>query len=442
MGFSRSEAESTVYHLSKQPQSSSPNPEIHRSLVPSTAHSSVSLPSSIYLASISSNIDINRLPGQLTSLANSNAVTIAATCAAITSVVCGYPFDSIKTRMQVFRFSSTLDCVRSTYTNEGIAGFYRGVVPVVASISVLRSLSFSLYNSGKQQVSAMLPADSDPLSKLIISSSVSGAIAGSVIATLNAPIDFIKLQKQLERMVATNDVKLAAHLMEEAVHSTPAAAASLGEGAGAMASATANAVRAASTVAESAAETSKSVSSVKKIPPLPVNFALTPDSSRSATAPETVPKSRSSWQWARYIVKVKGPSGLYSGYSMHLLRDAIGTSMYFCGYETCKYLLTPTGSEAGPLLHMLSGGMAGSLSWIVLFPIDITKSVLQREALNGTPKYDTALQFVKSRWSKRGLRGFYSGIGPQLLRSFPVHSINFLIYEAVVKWCRNLGNEP
>ncbi|KAI8908635.1 mitochondrial carrier domain-containing protein [Powellomyces hirtus] len=356
----------------------------------------------------------------LAGLTRTHAVTIAATSAAITSVVCGYPFDSIKTRMQAFRYDNTMACVRSTFHAEGLAGFYRGVMPVAASISVLRSISFSLYNGGKQEISALLPEGTTPLTSLMISSSISGAMAGSVVATLNSPVDFIKLQKQLERIVVTAKPTAMADMVGEAVTSAPTAAAGLGEGASAAAAAGARGIDA---------------------PAMRTPSHGSGHGSASTSSLSAPPKIKSTTEWARHIVELKGPSGLYSGYSMHLVRDAIGTGMYFCGYETCKHLLSTyvSGAPAGPLTYMMAGGLAGSLSWIVLFPIDVTKSVLQREALQRHPKYSTALQFVKMRWAKGGIRGFYNGIGPQLLRSFPVHSINFLVYENVVKWCRTVG---
>ncbi|KAJ3185027.1 hypothetical protein HDU87_002593 [Geranomyces variabilis] len=389
--------------------------------------------------------------------AQTHAVTIAATSAAVTSVICGYPFDSIKTRMQAFRYESSMACIRSTFHAEGLAGFYRGVLPIAASISVLRSISFSLYNGGKTEVRALLPADMPPLTALLVSSAVSGAFAGSVVATLNAPIDFIKLQKQLERIVVNTGARgggAAASAAASAVVAAdavvvaagvPTAAAGLGEGAAGAAAAAAAASETAASVDARRAPSHGSgrsqypnTSSTRQPVPLSASPAV--------VAVTTQPTTKSTTEWARHIVNMKGPSGLYSGYSIHLVRDAIGTAFYFSGYEFCKHVLTKylgTGADGQPgaVTYMLAGGIAGTLSWLVLFPIDITKSVLQREALQHRPKYLTALQFITTRWRKSGIRGFYNGIGPQLVRSFPVHSINFLVYENVVRWCRARGAE-
>ena len=37
-----------------------------------------------------------------------------------------YPLDSVKTRLQAYKFASFSDCLRHTYRTEGLHGFYRG----------------------------------------------------------------------------------------------------------------------------------------------------------------------------------------------------------------------------------------------------------------------------------------------------------------------------
>ncbi|KAI8820456.1 mitochondrial carrier domain-containing protein [Fimicolochytrium jonesii] len=367
------------------------------------------------------------------SLVRQHAVTISATSAAITCVFIGFPFDSIKTRMQAFRYPSTIACVRQTYNAEGIAGFFRGVVPVATSVAVLRSISFSLYNSGKSEIKGFLPSGMDPLTAIMIQSSLSGSFSGMVLATLNAPIEFIKVQKQLERLSFTPSNAAATKIAEEAIKSVPTAAAGLGEGATTVDP---------KSVAESTRRPSHGSShgSSSTQPPKTSSTPIISRPSPPSTPASSPQTTKSTAQWAKHIVVLKGPQGLYSGFPMHLLRDALGTGMYFCGYETVKHLMTPTGATAGPLTHMLAGGLAGTCSWVVLFPIDITKSVIQREALHDQPKYKSSLHFIRARWAKQGIRGFYVGIGPQLLRSFPVHSINFLVYEQMLAWCRGFNS--
>lgn len=234
------------------------------------------------------------------------AVPIAATTAAGSSVIVGYPFDSLKTRMQVFEYASMLDCVRKTHAAEGLGGFYRGVLPVLASVSVFRSISFSLYHSARSLVGPLFaPVQQDSLmglgtvvhspSSLLLTTTTSGVFAGSIIATLSAPLELIKVQRQLASLSSSSLVVLATPL-----ESTP-------------------------------------------------------------------PIHKSALQWASSIYRTKGLKGFYSGYGLHLGRDTLGTAVYFSVYESARMAL----QTSSPLMHMLSGGLAGSIVWIIMFPIDM-----------------------------------------------------------------------
>ncbi|KAI9207473.1 mitochondrial carrier domain-containing protein [Polychytrium aggregatum] len=307
-------------------------------------------------------------------------ITIAATTAAVSCVVVGFPFDSVKTRMQAFRYKSMNDCVAHTYRTEGVLGFFRGMAPVLVTVSALRSLSFTVYTSSKIYLNDKLaPYALPPWANLTASTFLSGAFVGSVVATLNSPIEYVKLHVQLERLLA-NETK--------------------GE--------------------------------ISRFPGTTTTNIDTP-----LARSDPPPPKRSSWGMAKHIVNKKGFFGLYAGYRLHLTRDILGTSMYFCGYENIKRLfeLTLESGKCGPVHHMLAGGIAGTSSWLILFPIDLVKSNVQKEALKDKPRFSTTAEFVRLKWAKGDMWGFYRGIGPQLVRSFPIHALNFLVYEQVLDWC-------
>jgi len=68
---------------------------------------------------------------------------------------------------------------------------------------------------------------------------------------------------------------------------------------------------------------------------------------------------------ARQLVKHRGLLGLYSGFSYHLLRDTIGTGVYFMTYESVKQILANARGEnpASPEAVVLAGGACGLVSW-------------------------------------------------------------------------------
>ena len=92
---------------------------------------------------------------------------------------------------------------------------------------------------------------------------------------------------------------------------------------------------------------------------------------------------------ARYIVKRHGIAGLYKGFSCHFLRDSFGTALYFWLYEGVHRVASPTGrrADASPWVHFMAGGAAGVGCWLVVFPVDLVKSRLQKDACLPRPVY-------------------------------------------------------
>ena len=53
-------------------------------------------------------------------------VEVAASASSVLSTMTTFPLDSVKTRMQTYQYKGFLDCVRHTYRQENIRGFFRG----------------------------------------------------------------------------------------------------------------------------------------------------------------------------------------------------------------------------------------------------------------------------------------------------------------------------
>ncbi|KAJ3274811.1 ERAD-associated protein [Terramyces sp. JEL0728] len=227
--------------------------------------------------------------------------------------------------MQAYRYTSTHECIQKTIRNEGYLGFYRGVAPILVSVSVSRSISFSIYVESKKYFTKAFK-NTAKFQSLMLSSLISGGITGGTVAIFSAPIEFIKVQRQLEG------------------------------------------------------------SQIRK----------------------------NTFEWARFIYKNHGVFGFYKGFPLHFLRDIFGTGCYFSIYEAFKFASRQF-LDPGPMVHLLGGGVAGTLSWIVLFPIDLCKSVIQKEALKPHPQFSSVFAFIKVRYTHEGIYGFYRGISPQLI---------------------------
>lgn len=342
---------------------------------------------------------------QLDGFLHQHRVSVSAGSAAMCGVLLGYPWDSLKTRMQAFRFVSTLACVRELVQTEGFAGFYRGVLPVMATAAVFRAMSFSIYNSAK--------LDLHPHLEIHASFVAAGAFTGAVMAVVTAPMEFIKVSRQLQEL----NRKHHKSNHYKSTHET-------------------------SNNHKSSHETNhyKSTHETSNNQPKLFNKETSNHQvkfnqeiiNNQALQIQTKSTPNTTWQWAKHIVAAKGIAGLYSGFYPHILREVIGSAFYFGVYESIK-LNFVTGSPNDWWVYFLGGGTAGTLVWIILFPIDLCKSVMQRDALLPVQKYTSASQFARMRYSKLGVRGFYIGLQPQLLRSFPVHATSFLVYEQIMK---------
>jgi hypothetical protein len=100
------------------------------------------------------------------------------------------------------------------------------------------------------------------------------------------------------------------------------------------------------------------------------------------------------------------------------------------------------GANAGPLTQFLAGGICGIMCWIVVFPLDLVKTLIQKEILLPNPTYKSAKDCVRDIYFKNGFNGFYRGISVTLIRAFPIHSLNFLVYEQTLLLVRHLsGND-
>ncbi|CAO3675051.1 unnamed protein product [Rhizopus microsporus] len=341
-----------------------------------------------------------------------NRTVIAASAAAVVGVISGYPFDSIKTRLQTQHYDSIKACIKQTYKEEGIQGFFRGIIPPLITVSIIKSISFSVYEQSKafcKQYSSTV-FDQNTLPSTMTVSTTAGSVSGAFIASLSCPFELVKIQKQLEYLLQASSISTGDLAMVRPVNNDLKPTISRTVGAGLPVTPTSS-------------------------PPQPRN------TSHCITHKRTLYTSTSSWHSAKEILKKRGPLGLYSGFSLHLARDAIGTGVYFGGYETTKYLLSHLqNTTAGPGTQFLAGGICGIMCWIVVFPLDLVKSLIQKEILHPFPKYKSTKQCVQEIYQRNGIAGFYRGISVTLIRAFPIHSLNFLVYEQTLVLVRHLSN--
>ncbi|RNF12426.1 mitochondrial carrier protein [Trypanosoma rangeli] len=121
-----------------------------------------------------------------------------------------------------------------------------------------------------------------------------------------------------------------------------------------------------------------------------------------------------------FIYRTAGPRGFFRGTSMTMLRDVPGSMAWFGAYEYTKLLICSSPKAPSVPESLIAGGIAGISMWSFAVPLDVIKTRVQasRERL-------TLAGAVRGVFKERGIRGFYRGLGPALLRAFPANAACF-----------------
>ena len=134
------------------------------------------------------------------------------------------------------------------------------------------------------------------------------------------------------------------------------------------------------------------------------------------------------FQLTAKILKEEGIRGLYAGLRPTWSRELPGYFCFFGGYETTKLLICKaTGKKKDELnlfYQLVCGAMAGVTFWTGIFPMDVVKSRIQARGEKGS-----IVQVARGVYGELGVRGFYNGLTPALLRAFPSTAALLATYE-------------
>ena len=143
----------------------------------------------------------------------------------------------------------------------------------------------------------------------------------------------------------------------------------------------------------------------------------------------------------RSMWKAHGTRGLYRGLTATCLRQCPGFAVYFACYDDIKYRLQRLFGESRA--SILAGGTAGSLSWAIVYPVDLIKSRIQVLPLSASKSERSMWNIAKISYQQGGWRSLYRGLGITMLRAFPVNAVIFPTYEltlAFMRGTRSIGD--
>ncbi|XP_034242765.1 mitochondrial basic amino acids transporter-like [Thrips palmi] len=130
------------------------------------------------------------------------------------------------------------------------------------------------------------------------------------------------------------------------------------------------------------------------------------------------------------VWRSEGVRGVFRGFWPTLAREVPAFSVYFASYEW----MTRGDVQVPTWRLLLAGGMAGTISWVITYPVDVVKSRVQADGANGSPRYQGALHCLRVSLSAEGPAFLFRGLSSTILRAFPTNAATF----AAVAWTMRL----
>lgn len=129
--------------------------------------------------------------------------------------------------------------------------------------------------------------------------------------------------------------------------------------------------------------------------------------------------------------------GLYRGEAVTILREAQAYGVWFLTFEYLMNLDAARNKierkEIPTWKVAFYGGLAGEALWLGSYPFDVIKSKMQSDGFGEEKRYKSMRDAFGQTWRAEGVRGFWKGIAPTLLRAMPVSAGTFAVVELTMR---------
>ncbi|KAF8131186.1 mitochondrial carrier domain-containing protein [Boletus edulis] len=154
------------------------------------------------------------------------------------------------------------------------------------------------------------------------------------------------------------------------------------------------------------------------------------------------PKSyRGLWHGFSSIYSTEGIRGLWKGTSLALFGVSNG-AVQFMAYEELKQwgferkrrqfaragkTMTPEDDKLSNTAYTVMSGASKLFALVITYPYQVIRSRIQNNAT--TYLYPDIPTTIKRTWKGEGIKGFYRGLGTNLVRVLPGTCVTFVVYE-------------
>jgi len=132
----------------------------------------------------------------------------------------------------------------------------------------------------------------------------------------------------------------------------------------------------------------------------------------------------------RSTIDKLGIAGLYTGALPILIGTSIGYAFRFVTYEQTTEVMRTELGLGRISASIVGGGLAGMATWASHYPLDLVSSRMEASVALGAKRM-TMTDHFKQIYASDGIRGLYRGLGPCLLRAFPVNAAIFMTHDLV-----------
>lgn len=331
---------------------------------------------------------------------NSPASLTAGFCAGVAEVIVGYPFDTLKTRLQT---SGQLDkstcsdlfsawkCAKTTFKLEGLAGFYRGFLPLLLQEALGVSLLFGARDWMRENIGADIWRPGAFL--------LACCLIGLLEAIVYCPLDHIKARMQVRNATSIYD---RLPLNGKPVRSPPPESNSF----------------------------KRSFGPNGNVMSRDWAFVEVSADKPGVERPMGALTELRTCMWS--IIRARGYSGLYLGFILQVFKEMIGNVALFGVYDATLMLLSGFHSTNQSWAAVWpAGSLAGISYYLVSYPFDTLKSKLQTDSLV-SPKYQGSMHCIrKVIFHESTISDLYHGLSMCLLRAIPGGAAEFFIFEVV-----------
>lgn len=134
----------------------------------------------------------------------------------------------------------------------------------------------------------------------------------------------------------------------------------------------------------------------------------------------------------KHVYTLGGMRAYYRGLAIGLIGVFPYSAIDMSTFEALKlaYVRSTGKEEPGVLALLAFGSFSGSVGATSVYPLNLVRTRLQASGSPAHPQRYTGIWDVISKtYSQRGVRGFYTGLGPTLAKVIPAVSISYVVYE-------------